>query len=146
MFLLLYAFMYLMGIENPAGSIKPDWQALFNRRMILGIVLLGLAYPLIGFKLVKLQLPEGGLVAHERGLRDAAQLCGFRFKQESDGSLHFVAENPVRRALSVYEDNVVVTFEDDTNITVTGLRKDVARIELRIKDYVQDLKRQAEKV
>jgi hypothetical protein len=135
---LMYIFMHLMGVGKSAGVIAPDWQALLNRKMILGVILLGVTYPLIGFKVVKLQLPEGGLAVHGRGLRDAAQLCGFKLQQEDDKSLHFVADNAIRRVLSVYEDNVEMIFDDETHIRMSGLRRDIARIELRIRDYLRN--------
>ncbi|MDR0418872.1 MAG: hypothetical protein LBH34_01510 [Prevotellaceae bacterium] len=135
--LIIYALMYLMGVTAGSDGTKPlDWHALFNVRLMIGLSILGLSYPLIGFNTMTIEMPAGD---HDRGIKEAVELCGYKLKSVEEGKMHFVALSMARRVLAMFEEDIWVEFNNGNTIKVSGLRKDVARVRLRINDYLRDL-------
>ncbi len=132
---ILYYIMYVVG-GNPLSSL-PDFSTLFTPRLIFGLTLLGVCYPLLGFKSVSIQLPEGGWEEHGKPLHEAMSQCRLKFKRNEDGKLIFGAEMPMRRVSTMFEDEVTLELNGDNMLTIKGLRKDVARVRLRVDDYLR---------
>jgi hypothetical protein len=133
--LLLYYVMYVVG-GNPLSSL-PDFSTLFTPRLIFGLTLLGVCYPLLGFKSVSIQLPEGGWEKHGKALHEAMSQCRLKFKSSEEGKLIFGAEMPMRRVFTMFEDEVTLEINNGSTLLIKGLRKDVAHVRLRVDDYLR---------
>ena len=125
--------------SGKALTTAPDLSALFTPRLLIGLALLGVCYPLLGFSTMSVPLPPGGWEQHGKPLHEAMALCRYRFKRNDNGRLIFCADTPLRRLLTMYEDEITLELKDDTTLTISGLRKDVARMRLRVGDYVRRL-------
>jgi len=135
-----FAFCLLEAVHLFSGKAftsAPDFSMLFTPRLLIGLALLGVCYPLLGFNSVSLPLPEGGWEKHGKPLHEAMALCRFKFKKNNDGKLIFCANSPLRRLLTMFEDEVTLELKDDNILIIKGLRKDVALIRLRVGDYVR---------
>ncbi|GHT69148.1 hypothetical protein FACS189452_09690 [Bacteroidia bacterium] len=131
LFLLIYVVMRVFSVVPPSTS------HLLNQRLIVGLLLIGLIYPFLGFKRIVVDMPSGGREAHEKKIYEAIEINGFRKVSEEGGKITFVAVSKLRRILAMYEDPITLTFINSTTIAVTGLRKDVARVQLRLNDYMR---------
>jgi hypothetical protein len=130
-------FMLVYGLMCFFGTVPPGIGHFFNQRLLIAIVLLGFVYPLIGFKRITVDMPPGGRDQHTTKICEAIELCGFRIEKQDGDSIIFVAVSPVRRIIAMYEDSITLTFLNTTTITVSGLRKDVAKVQLRLNDYIR---------
>jgi hypothetical protein len=132
-FVLLYLCMDLFSGEM--STLAADLATLTQPRMLIGIGLISLLYPLIGFLSVSEPLPAG-----ENQLQALCTIMsnyGYKLSR-SDGNTHvFRAISPARRLFAAFEDAVTLTFEPSGALTISGLRKDVAKVRLRVKDYVR---------
>ncbi len=133
--IILYYVMHVVG--GNSLSTMPDLSTLFTPRLLLGLTLLGVCYPLIGFNSASVALPEGGWEKHGKPLHEAMARCHLRFKRNENGKLVFGAESPVRRVLTVFEDELTLELQGDNTLVITGLRKDVALARLCVNDYVR---------
>ena len=120
-------------------TAAPDFSTLFTPRLLIGLALLGVCYPLLGFNTVSIPLPEGGWERHGKPLHEAMALCRFKFKKNDNGRLLFCADSPLRRLLTVFEDEVALELNNDNALIIKGLRKDVALIRLRVGDYIRKI-------
>ncbi|MGL4364711.1 MAG: hypothetical protein ACRCSB_05860 [Bacteroidales bacterium] len=130
---LLYALMLFFGEQSV------NWHTLlqfFSLRLISGIVILGLLYPIFGFNRLQISLPDGGWKKHGKDLYEVMALCGFRILQKENEKVIFCATNTMRRILSLYEETIILEIEDNV-LKISGLRKDVARVKLRVNDYLR---------
>ncbi len=132
--------LYIMHIVNGASfTTLPDFSSLFTPRLLIGLGLLGVCYPLIGFNTISMQLPEGGWEKHGKDLHEAMALCNMRFKRNEDGKMVYGAVAPVRRLLTMFEDEVTLELGSNNELVISGLRKDVAHVRLRVGDYLRRL-------
>jgi hypothetical protein len=136
-FLLLVLVLLLIYVFTGSPLNLMHW---FNLRLLLAFVLLGLIYPMLGFKRSIIKLPTGGRSAHEGKICEAVELSGFCMERHDGDRITFVAKSALRRLLTMHEDRITITFCDHDTIAVSGLRKDVARIALRIGDYIRYVK------
>ncbi|MDR2937628.1 MAG: hypothetical protein LBU92_01650 [Prevotellaceae bacterium] len=120
-----------------AFTTTPDFSTFFTPRLLIGLALLGVCYPLVGFNSVSILLPEGGWEVHGKSLHEAMSLCRFKFVKNENGKLIFCAESPARRALTMFEDKVTLEISSENCLIISGLRKDVALIRLRVNDYLR---------
>ena len=125
--------------KGKAFTATPDLSTFFTPRLLIGLALLGVCYPLLGFNTVSMPLPEGGWERHGKPLHEAVALCRFKFKKNDDGKLIFRAESPMRRLLTMFEDEVTLELKEDKTLIIKGLRKDVALIRLRVGDYIRSI-------
>ena len=134
LFVLIFGVMWFFMEETP-----PSPMHLFNQRLAAALLLLGFVYPFIGFKRAVITLPSGGREQHEQKICEAIEINGFRREAPTDApdKITFVAVSPLRRLLAVYEDRITLTFPNSATIAVSGLRRDVARVRLRINDYIR---------
>jgi hypothetical protein len=115
----------------------PDFSTLFTTRLLIGLSLLGVFYPLIGFLSVKEPLPVGGMEKHEQPLREIMSKSGYKLVKSDGDKLIFRAYSPMRRVLTMFEDDITMELKDDGMLAISGLRKEVSRIRLRVGDYVR---------
>lgn len=134
-FILLYAILHAAS-GKPLATM-PDFSTLFAPRLLIGLALLGVCYPLVGFSSVKEPLPEGGLEKHGQPLHEVMSRSGYKPVKRKNGKLVFRAYSPMRRLLTMFEDDITLATADDGALIISGLRKEVARIRLRVKDYVR---------
>jgi hypothetical protein len=116
----------------------PDFSTLFAPRLLIGVLLLGVCYPLIGFLSVKEFLPRGGLEQHGQALREIMSKSGYKLVKSENGKLIFRAYSPMRRVLTMFEDDITLELAgDDGALRISGLRKEASRIRLRVGDYAR---------
>lgn len=134
-FILLYVVLHVASGESLA--VMPDFSTLFTPRLLVGLTLLGVCYPLVGFSTVKEPLPGGEWEAHEQPLREIMSKSGYKPAKGEPGKLVFRAHSPMRRVLTMFEDDVTMSQAADGALLISGLRKEVARIRLRVRDYAR---------
>lgn len=134
-FIVLYFFIHLLS-GNSLGTM-PDFSGLFSARLLIGLTLLGVCYPFFGFSTSSVPLPEGGWEKHERDLRELMAVCGYKQVKMQDGAIVFRAISPARRVLTMFEDDIALKIENGNYLSISGLRKDVARIRLKVGDYAR---------
>lgn len=134
-FMLLFVLVHV--ISGKPLTVVPDFSTLFTPRLLVGILLLGVCYPFIGFLSVAEPLPEGGMERHERPLREVMSRSGYKLAKSEGGRLVFRACSPMRRVLTMFEDDITMELKDDGTLAISGLRKEVSRIRLRVGDYVR---------
>jgi hypothetical protein len=139
----------ILGLMWYLGTGLPSPSHLLNQRLLVGVLILGFVWPFVGFKRLVIDLPVGGREAHEQKVCEVIELAGFRreTKQSDDADndgdkITFIAISPVRRLAAMYEERITLHFRNSASIAVSGLRKDVARIGLRIGDYVRYAKQE----
>ncbi|MGL5913632.1 MAG: hypothetical protein ACRCZB_05650 [Bacteroidales bacterium] len=131
---LLYALVLFFGTQEVSQITVSQ---LISPRLMIGLTLLGLLYPFFGFNCSQIAIPEGGWDRHGKNLYEVMALCGFRILKKEKNAVVFCATNTFRRLLSLYEESVTLEITDNI-LQVTGMRKDVARIKLRINDYIRN--------
>lgn len=136
---LYVALVALMGatgtLYNPAPSL---FETLFRTprgwTMVAAIVLLAIFYPRFGF--VR-RCIEGQLDLHRRQVETAFANAGFTLRREEEGTLVFVADNPLRRLALLFEDEIRVGQYGQW-IEIEGNRRAVARIVYRLEAYIEN--------
>jgi hypothetical protein len=133
--MLLYAILHVAS--GKPLTTTPDFSTLFTPRLLIGLLLLGAGYPFVGFLSVREPLPAGGWEKHEQPLRDVMSRSGYKLSRCENGKLIFRAYSPMRRVLTMFEDDITMELADDGMLRISGLRKEVSRIRLRVGDYVR---------
>ncbi|MDR0688414.1 MAG: hypothetical protein LBF55_07020 [Prevotellaceae bacterium] len=118
-------------------ATMPDFTTLLTPRLLIGLSLLGVCYPLIGFMSVEEPLPGGGMARHGQPLREVMAKGGYRLAKSEGDQLIFRASSPARRVLTMFEDDITMELKGDGTLLISGLRKEVSRIRLRVRDYVR---------
>jgi hypothetical protein len=136
-YVLLLIFLLLMYLLHVMEGDKVLELFICNGRLLTGIVILGLVYPVVGFKRLAMDLPDGGREKHSVKIIEAIELNGFRLERSEGDVTTFVARNSIRRMLNMYEERVTLEFVNSTSIKISGLRRDIGRIQLRINSYVR---------
>ena len=92
------------------------------------LLLLALLNPKIGFV-----TRETALDVHSERevLVNAFVICGYTLSREEGGQMVFRAESPMKRAMRLWDDAIVVTH-DSHNVFLSGPRKEVVRIMLKL--------------
>jgi hypothetical protein len=134
LFMLIYVLMSVFSV------VPPSITHFFNLRLLIALAAVGLIYPFIGFKRIVVDMPSGGRQEHEAKICEAIEINGFRLEKHEGDRITFVAVSPLRRIFAMYEERITLTFLNSTTIAVSGLRKDVAKIQLRINDYTRYVK------
>jgi hypothetical protein len=140
MLYLLLIFTLIYVLMRAFDILPPSIIHFMNLRLAVALVLVGLIYPFLGYKRIAIDLPSGGRAAHEAGICEAVERCGFRVERRDENTITFTAISPLRRIMAMYEERITLTFHNSTNVTVEGLRKDIARVRLCIGDYCRTAK------
>ncbi len=97
------------------------------------IVVLGATYPSFGF--VKRTL-KADIQADRETIVKAFEQNGYKLSGETQGALTFRAVSALKRFSTMWEDAVTVT-PDDNYIILDGIRKEVVKVEFRLKSLLQ---------
>jgi hypothetical protein len=124
-------------VSGKSLATMPDFSALFTPRLLIGLSLLGVCYPFIGFLSVREPLPAGGMERHGQPLREVMSKSGYKLTKSESAKLVFRASSSARRVLTMFEDDITMELKDDGALLISGLRKEVSRIRLRVGDYVR---------
>ncbi|MGN0092056.1 MAG: hypothetical protein ACI35M_03185 [Alistipes sp.] len=107
--------------------------------MIGAMVFLAVIYPLISFPTRRV---EGDMVENREQIMAAFGAYGYSLQSEADGRLTFRADG-LRRLWLLYEDKIVVEQYGQW-IRLTGIRRSVVRIAMRLDSYITNLNRKHE--
>lgn len=135
LFIVLFAFMYLTGTTAiKEGSIE---DILFTRRGLLlaiSVVALSLLYPRFGF--VRREI-VGDIDTDRELILRAFAVSGYEIvtEQSDSSTMVFRADNIAKRITTMWEDRIVVSSGSGV-IVVDGIRKEVIKIEFRVKGFL----------
>lgn len=139
---LLLALIYFMVISYPEAAGVDYWtmvrMQLFSKEGVwlsVGVVLLAAAYPRFGF--ISSHIEGCDLKRDGMRIDNAMMASGFKLIEESEGARVYRAMGPIMRLSMLFEDRVTVTVEED-GVTITGLRRQVVRIAIRLKGYIHN--------
>lgn len=135
----LFALIYGVMLSTRTTLITPDafWLFLASPRGLLmfgAIVGLALLYPRSGFvsRAVRLDMDRD-----REAVMKAFGLSGFALTEEKDGKMVFRAASPVKRALMLYEDEVVLDY-GRVPAEIEGNRKAVIRVVYRMDTFLKN--------
>ncbi|MBR6831543.1 MAG: hypothetical protein IKM58_05630 [Tidjanibacter sp.] len=135
--LIIYALMFATGMARI--SADQFLHELFHENngvmLILSLVVLAFIYPKFGF--VKRTVEAGINTDHELIMR-AFSMAGYVMTQQSEGRRVYRASSPMKRVMNVFDDKIVLTYDDEQHITLDGIRKEVVQMEFRLKSYVNN--------
>ena len=94
----------------------------------IGIIFLiyALLYPIIGYTKKDMLVPEGCSDIKEK-INKCMELRNYVIINEDKTNMTFKAKNTINRLTRMYEDKIVFTLSE-SNIQISGLRKDTLRI------------------
>ncbi|MDR3328788.1 MAG: hypothetical protein LBS63_01600 [Prevotellaceae bacterium] len=116
-----------------------DFSTLLSQRLFMALAVCAGMYPFVGFVSVREPLPAGGMARHGQPLVDIMARADYRLAESDGGKLVFRAASPVARAVALFEDEVTMEIGDDGLLRISGTRKRVSRIRLRVGDYVRSI-------
>ena len=135
--LIIYALMFATGMARI--SADQFLHELFHENngvmLILSLVVLAFIYPKFGF--VKRTVEAGINTDHELIMR-AFSMAGYVMTQQSEGRRVYRASSPMKRVMNVFDDKIVLTYDDEQHVTLDGIRKEVVQVEFRLKSYVNN--------
>lgn len=139
---LLLALIWVMTISYPEAAGIDYWMMvraqLFSKEGIwlsVGVVLLSAAYPRFGFISSRI---EGCDIERDALRIDNAMMnSGFKLIEESEGLRVYRAMGPILRLTMMFEDRIEVSAEEG-GVVITGLRRQVVRIAIRLKGYMHN--------
>ncbi|MDR2935857.1 MAG: hypothetical protein LBU80_00730 [Rikenellaceae bacterium] len=102
--------------------------------LLMFVVVSTLISPLMGFVTREVRAN----VAEDRDtVLRVFEMCGYKLVGESHGEMFFRAAGKFLRLRLLYEDMISVTF-DDKYLTMNGPRKEVVKIEFRLKTFLNN--------
>lgn len=134
LFAVILLLMQLTGTAR-AGA-QESLEALFGSSrgatMLAMLVVLALLYPRFGFtsRTLPITLPN-----HAEAIMKTFTLSGFICVSQSPTEWVFQAATPLKKALLLWEDTIVVSATAQ-GITLTGIRKEVVKIEFRLRSML----------
>lgn len=135
LFFLVFTLMIATGTSRLGA--EESLTALFGSQrglLMLGMILiLSLLYPKFGYTTC---VVKANLADNRDNILKVFDMGGYKLESESPGRMVFRAESPVRKALMLWEDTIVVTA-DDNYIFIDGIRKETVRAEFRLKSFLQ---------
>ena len=111
-----------------------------GRMLVAAVVVWAAVYPKVGFVARRVEADLGG--DRER-IDNAFIRSGYMLTKDEEGVLTFRAANPFRRLRLLFEDRVTV-HQEGGEVVVKGIRRSVAEVEMRLKTYMQNAKRNEE--
>ncbi len=100
--------------------------------MFGAIILLALLYPRFGFTT---RSCAAEMESRREVILRTMSVSGFVLQAEEPGRLVFRAETPLKRLLLLGEDEVIITAHGE-QIEITGARKEVVRIQFRLRSFL----------
>lgn len=132
LFLILVSVSYLISRGTVVGY-QEYIQISMTRRLAMALIGLGLAYPFFGFA-TRSFFFTSDFESFKPVFIDAFALSGFALESQEDNVYRFKAKSRVKRCLSMYEEEIEVRVKE-SSIEITGLRRDVGKIMLRLHDF-----------
>ncbi len=134
---LIYALMFATGMARISAEqfIDELFHANNGVLLLLALVVLAFVYPRFGF--VRRTVEASVTTDREEILR-AFNMSGYVMTQQSEGRWVFRASSPLKRVMNVFDDKIVLTYDDEQHITLDGIRKEAVQVEFRIKTYVNN--------
>lgn len=134
LFVLIFTLMMATGTsaQSPAESLQILFGSQRGLLMIGMILVLALFYPRFGF--VRREI-KANLDTDREKIIQAFEMSRFMLVCEEGNRLTFRTRLPIQRALLLWEDTVTLTA-DDNYVTIEGIRKEVVKIEYRMKALV----------
>ena len=138
---LYVALVWLMAISEGVTGVDLGARLLAKIQtdkgpwLVVVFLLLALLYPRFGF----MRSTIGNCNIKEDGLRinNAMTLFGFKLKSEGNGELVYRASSPIKRAMLMFEDEIIVRNCAD-GVEIVGLRRSVARVAYQLKAYINN--------
>ncbi len=127
----IFAFMFLSGASSPEDFIE----AFISQKgalLLTALIFLSATYPFFGYTKREIKHP-----LDEEKLLKVMDSCGYTLKHRIDDSLVFNAQNVIKKIKSLGEDKIVIT-PSDNGFTMSGLRKEVVRIEYRVITFLKE--------
>ncbi len=103
--------------------------------LAVGVVLLSAAYPRFGF--VSTFIEGCDIERDALRIENTMLQSGFKLVEEGKGYKVYRAAGPVQRLMMMFEDRVEVRTEDG-GVTITGLRRQVVRMAIRLKGFLHN--------
>ena len=141
-FCVLYLIVVWLSLKTTRGMDVGIWDYILatfqsTKGQLLGVAVVVLAafYPRFGF----MRSTIGNCNIKEDGLRinNAMTLFGFKLKSEGNGELVYRASSPIKRAMLMFEDEIIVRNCAD-GVEIVGLRRSVARVAYQLKAYINN--------
>lgn len=139
LFILIFTVMVATGTTRAGDELEIT--AIFNEifgssrgvLMICVILVLAALYPRFGF--VNRTVGVRAATAHDDIIK-SFDMSGYTLVGEENGSMIFRAATPLKKAMLLYEDQIVVTLAGEIAY-IEGIRKEVVKIEFRLKSFAQ---------
>lgn len=139
---LLLALIWVMTISYPEAAGIDYWTMvraqLFSKEGIwlsVGVILLAAAYPRFGF--ISSHIEGCDIERDALRIDNAMMISGFKLIDESEGVRIYRAMGPILRLSMLFEDRIEVSA-DEGGVVITGLRRQVVRIAIRLKGYMHN--------
>ncbi|MCH5330124.1 MAG: hypothetical protein J1E04_04090 [Alistipes sp.] len=113
---------------------------LMSRRGIIltaAVLIWAAVYPKVGFVVRQV---EADIDEDRERIANAFIRSGYVQTRDENGILTFRAANPFRRLRLLFEDEIRVSRQGRT-VVLEGIRRSVAEVEMRLKTYMQNAKR-----
>jgi hypothetical protein len=138
---LYVALMWLSSVSTYGGAV--DTMTLLRAQLssergvwlVVAFVALALFYPKFGY--VCREVEGADIEADRVRIDNAMQLYGFKFAEVRDGALVYRAEGIVRRAILLFEDEIVVR-RTEGGVEVEGKRREAVRIIFQLSAYIDN--------
>lgn len=143
---LYVATMWLMS-KSGATLLTPREMAVnlfFSLRgivLVVAVVVWAALYPKVGFISRRV---EGDMADDRERIDNAFVRSGYALVREEDGILTYRAANPFKRLRLLFEDEVRVEQYGQW-IVLTGIRRSVVAVEMRLNTYIQNARRNEER-
>lgn len=105
--------------------------------LAVAVVVLAATYPRFGFVVRR---TKGSIVKHRQQIESAFHAAGFVCVADKEGILTYRAENPLRRLMLLFEDEITVREAGD-EVVVEGIRRVVAPTLYRLESYIEMVNR-----
>jgi len=133
-FFIVLVIVPLLGGQKPAYSLD---QLIHDRRMMMFLILIfaySLVYPVIAFTTIKRYL-NGNYSDNREHFEKAFEALGFEKAVDTSESVVYRKKSRLTRFLQWGEDQVVINPTDNP-VTISGLRKNVKRLDAMIDQYL----------
>ena len=105
--------------------------------LVAAILVWAAVYPKVGFVVRRV---EADMTADSERIINAFLAQGYVMTGEENGRMKFRAENLFRRLRLLFEDEVAVS-QQGREVVIEGIRRSVAPVEMRLKSYMDNNKR-----
>lgn len=136
LFVILFSFMHLTGTAADNGDQSISQILMTQRGLLLAIavVVLSLLYPRFGFVSRTVQGTDREQIIKAFAVSGFVPMSG---SNDNPNEIVFHADNLSKKIFTLWEDKITVTINDKETV-VSGIRKEVVKIEFRLKAFLQN--------